>query len=77
MWPAKKYGAKTIMLSGGVSANSELRKYLAEKVTKELPKNPLIVPKLSYTTDNAAMIALAGYFALKGGAKNLLAEFKS
>jgi len=63
---AKKYGAKTIMLSGGVSANSELRAYLAVKVAKELPNNPLIVPKLSYTTDNAAMIALAGYYALQG-----------
>ena len=62
---AKKYGAKTIMLSGGVSANTELRAYLAAKVAKELPNNPLIVPKLSYTTDNAAMIALAGYYALQ------------
>ena len=62
---AKKYGAKTIMLSGGVSANSELRAYLATKVAKELPNNPLIVPKLSYTTDNAAMIAVAGYYALQ------------
>jgi len=62
---AKKYKAKTIMLSGGVSANLELRDYLASKVSQELPKNPLIVPKLSYTTDNAAMIALAGYYALQ------------
>ncbi len=62
---AKKYKAKTVMLSGGVSANLELRDYLAAKVSQELPKNPLIVPKLSYTTDNAAMIALAGYYAIQ------------
>ena len=64
---AKKYQAKTIMLSGGVSANSELRDYLAKKVVQELPGLPLIVPKLSYTTDNATMIALAGYYTFKNG----------
>jgi N6-L-threonylcarbamoyladenine synthase len=64
---AKKYQAKTIMLSGGVSANAALRDYLAQKVATELPKIPLIIPKLSYTTDNAAMIALAGYYTMKGG----------
>jgi len=73
---AKKYGAKTIMLSGGVSANAELRIYLAAKVAEILPNNPLIVPKLSYTTDNAAMIALAGYFALKGGAQTSWQKLK-
>lgn len=66
---AKKYQAKTIMLSGGVSANTELRSYLAEKVTKELPGMSLVIPKLSYTTDNAAMIALAGYYALQDNTK--------
>lgn len=73
---AKKYGAKTIMLSGGVSANLELRAYLATKVSKELPKNPLIVPKLSYTTDNAAMIALAGYYALQNKAQTSWQKLK-
>ena len=62
---AKKYQAKTIMLSGGVSANTELRDFLAKKVSLELPQTPLVIPKLSYTTDNAAMIALAGYYALQ------------
>lgn len=73
---AKKYQAKTIMLSGGVSANSELRSYLAEKVTKELPGMSLIIPKLSYTTDNAAMIALAGYYALQDDAKTSWQKLK-
>ena len=73
---AKKYGAKTIMLSGGVSANSELRAYLSTQVTKELPNNPLIIPKMSYTTDNAAMIALAGYYTLKGGAQTSWQKLK-
>jgi len=73
---AKKYQAKTIMLSGGVSANAELRTYLAKKVSKELPNTPLIIPKLSYTTDNAAMIALAGYYAFRDGAKTSWQKLK-
>jgi len=64
---AKKYQAKTLMLSGGVAANLELRNYLAQKVTQEIPGLPLVIPKLSYTTDNATMIALAGYYAFKSG----------
>jgi putative glycoprotease GCP len=73
---AKKYKAKTIMLSGGVSANSELRTFLAEKVTKELPGMSLVIPKLTYTTDNAAMIALAGYYALQDGATSSWQKLK-
>lgn len=73
---AKKYQAKTIMLSGGVSANAELRTYLAQKVAKELSEINLIIPKLSYTTDNAAMIALAGYYALQDGAKTSWQKLK-
>ncbi|MEI6835225.1 MAG: tRNA (adenosine(37)-N6)-threonylcarbamoyltransferase complex transferase subunit TsaD [Candidatus Falkowbacteria bacterium] len=76
MAAAKKYGAKTIMLSGGVSANTELRLYLAKKVSQELPQNPLIVPQLAYTTDNAAMIALAGYYALQSQPKTSWQKLK-
>jgi N6-L-threonylcarbamoyladenine synthase len=73
---AKKYKVKTIMLSGGVSANAELRTFLANKVEKELPAVPLVIPKLSYTTDNAAMIALAGYYAFKDGAETSWQKLK-
>jgi N6-L-threonylcarbamoyladenine synthase len=72
---AKKYQAKTVMLSGGVSANSELREYLQLNVAKEL-KIPLIIPKISYTTDNAAMIALAGYYALSEKPKSSWQKLK-
>lgn len=73
---AKKYKVKTIMLSGGVSANAELRTFLANKVEKELPAVPLVIPKLSYTTDNAAMIALAGHYAFKDGAETSWQKLK-
>jgi len=62
---AKKFKAKTIMLSGGVSANRELRVRLAEAVKKECPTANFLVPAQEYTTDNAAMIAAAAAMKLR------------
>ncbi len=57
---AKKTGIKQIAIAGGVSANSQLRKAL-KNTEKELGWK-IFIPKFEYTTDNAAMIAVAGYF---------------
>ena len=57
---SNKFNVKTIMLTGGVSANKELRKQLKEQVLENNFK--FSMPNLKYTTDNAAMIATAGYF---------------
>lgn len=54
----KQTGVKTIVLSGGVSANSMLREK-AEKLAQKMNLN-LHIPKISYCTDNAAMIAITG-----------------
>lgn len=62
---ANKLGVKTIMLSGGVSANQELRDSLEAAVKKDLPKTNFLVPEKIYTTDNAAMIAAAAVFKIK------------
>jgi N6-L-threonylcarbamoyladenine synthase len=62
---AKKFKVKTIMLSGGVSANQALRDYLKTAITKELPKINFLVPAKIYTTDNATMIAVAAVFKIK------------
>ena len=62
---AKKYNVSTIMLAGGVSANKELRTQMAEKIKKELPNIHFTLPDLKYTTDNAAMMAAAGYYLAK------------
>jgi len=62
---AKKYKAKTIMLAGGVSANQELRKQMKEKINALLPNSKFLIPKMEYTTDNAVMIAMAGYYKAK------------
>jgi len=59
---AKKYNAKTVMLAGGVSANKALRLQLEMAVKNNLVGTKFNLPDLKYTTDNAAMIATAGYF---------------
>jgi N6-L-threonylcarbamoyladenine synthase len=58
-------GIKTIAIAGGVSANSGLRAALVE--TAKENEWDLFIPPFQFCTDNAAMIAVAGYFKfLKG-----------
>jgi N6-L-threonylcarbamoyladenine synthase len=61
----KKTGVKTVMLSGGVSANSMLRSK-AEKLAEKKGLT-LMIPKMEYCTDNAAMIAITGYLQSREG----------
>jgi len=62
---AIEYGIKDIALAGGVSANTGLRQGLTT-LCEEQGWNAFI-PKFEYCTDNAAMIAIAGYYKyLKG-----------
>jgi N6-L-threonylcarbamoyladenine synthase len=57
---AGKYEAKTVLLSGGVAANLELRDQLSSAA--KLSGVKFLMPDLKYTTDNAAMVAAAGYY---------------
>jgi N6-L-threonylcarbamoyladenine synthase len=57
---AKEYKIHSIAIAGGVSANTKLRKVLQEKAAVLGWK--IFIPKFEYCTDNAAMIAIAGYF---------------
>ncbi|MCF8373526.1 MAG: tRNA (adenosine(37)-N6)-threonylcarbamoyltransferase complex transferase subunit TsaD [Bacteroidales bacterium] len=61
----KETGIKEIGIAGGVSANSGLRKTLLEDAEKHCWK--LHIPHVKFTTDNAAMIAITGYFKYKAG----------
>jgi N6-L-threonylcarbamoyladenine synthase len=58
-------GIKRICLAGGVSANKGLRKALEEYSKKYQWETH--VPKMEYCTDNAAMIALTGYYKFLNG----------
>ncbi|MDD5251432.1 MAG: tRNA (adenosine(37)-N6)-threonylcarbamoyltransferase complex transferase subunit TsaD [Patescibacteria group bacterium] len=64
---AERLGVKTILLAGGVAANSKLRTELGELLAERLPKARLVLPPLKYCTDNAAMIAVAAYFRAETG----------
>lgn len=58
---AREHSVSAIFISGGVSANTLLRAELKTAAEKE--GLFFLCPPLTYTGDNAAMIALAGYFA--------------
>lgn len=57
---SRKTGIRQIALAGGVSANSGLRKAMEVEAGKH--GWDLFIPPLSFTTDNAAMIAITGYY---------------
>ncbi len=62
---AKEYGYKTIALSGGVSANSGVRKKLSQACEKE--GITLYMPTIELCGDNAAMIASQAYYNYLAG----------
>ena len=57
-----QFGANTIVVGGGVSANTFIREQLAKALEAEGNPAKLLVPASELATDNALMIALAGYF---------------
>jgi N6-L-threonylcarbamoyladenine synthase len=64
---AKEYKAKSIAISGGVSANQKLRKEFSEAAAKE--KLNCFISPLHLSTDNAEMIGFAAAVMLKNGFK--------
>jgi len=57
---SQQTGIRELGIAGGVSANSGLRNALARESTKRGWN--LFVPPIAYTTDNAAMIGITGYY---------------
>jgi N6-L-threonylcarbamoyladenine synthase len=57
---AKDLGIRQVAVAGGVSANNGLRNAFREHAERYGWK--IYIPKFGYTTDNAAMIAITGYF---------------
>jgi N6-L-threonylcarbamoyladenine synthase len=64
-WAVRKEGVSRLALSGGVAANSELRRRMQEMADGE--EIELFVAPPSLCTDNAAMIAAAGYHHFRAG----------
>jgi N6-L-threonylcarbamoyladenine synthase len=62
---ARRHGAKSVGVSGGVSANSRLRAELQARGQQR--EMPTFLPSLSLSTDNAAMIAAAGLRRFRAG----------
>jgi len=62
---AEELHIREIAIAGGVSANSELRRRMEERATKEGFR--LHIPRFEYCTDNAAMIAMTGWIKLERG----------
>ncbi len=56
----KQTGVKTVAIGGGVSANSGVRQAVADFCKRH--NLEAFIPERKFTTDNAAMVAIAGYF---------------
>ena len=67
---AAQTGIREVTIGGGVSANSALREAVVREGKKRGWKTHL--PEFKFTTDNAAMIAIAGWFRWKNGEKTPL-----
>lgn len=60
-------GARTLVLGGGVSANVHIRRVFAERIAQEHPEVSLYLPAPRFTTDNAVMIGIAGFYHARKG----------
>jgi N6-L-threonylcarbamoyladenine synthase len=67
---ARAYGVETVVLAGGVAANSRLRSAMGEACDEARLR--LLVPAPGLCTDNGAMIAAAGYNRLAAGQRSAL-----
>jgi N6-L-threonylcarbamoyladenine synthase len=67
---ARQTGIKDIAIGGGVSANSGLRQRVEAEGRKRGWRT--FLPEFKFTTDNAAMIAIAGYYHYLAGERTSL-----
>lgn len=65
MLAVKQTGIKQVAIAGGVSANSALRRTMTDLHNSGQIES--FIPEFSYSTDNAAMIAIAGYYRYLSG----------
>jgi len=63
----EKIGAKTVLLGGGVAANTQLRTRLQQMCDSAEPSKKLLIAPKQYCTDNAVMVASLAYYKFKAG----------
>lgn len=64
---ADRIGAKTVLLGGGVAANSALREAMQQFCDSSRPPRKLLAAPKKYCTDNAVMVASLAYYKFKEG----------
>jgi len=64
---AERLGARTVLLGGGVAANTELRKRMQQMCDAGRPPRKLLVAPKPYCTDNAVMVASLAYHKYRAG----------
>jgi N6-L-threonylcarbamoyladenine synthase len=63
----QEYSPKSVLLSGGVAANTQLRQSIQNELENSFINYEFYYPKIEYCTDNAAMIAAAAFWHAKNG----------
>lgn len=59
--------AQSLVVGGGVSANTHIQRVFTERIQQTYPQVTLTIPPRELSTDNAVMIGLAGFFRAKQG----------
>ena len=72
MRSAEKYNPHMILLGGGVASNSHIQKTFKESFSKKFSEAEVFVPEKELSTDNALMIAFAGYLRFTKDKKSIL-----
>ncbi len=57
----EEFGAKTLIIAGGVVSNKHIRESFEKMIAADFPDTTLLMPEKELSTDNAVMIAAAGY----------------
>jgi N6-L-threonylcarbamoyladenine synthase len=73
----EEFGVQTLIIGGGVSANTFIKSEMQKMINQEFPDVTLLVPEKELTGDNALMIALAGYFKIKKDPRRVYENIKA
>ncbi|MEI8224129.1 MAG: tRNA (adenosine(37)-N6)-threonylcarbamoyltransferase complex transferase subunit TsaD [bacterium] len=71
------FGAQSLIVAGGVSANKRIINGLQTMTTQEFPGTSFLAPVRELTGDNSLMIALAGYFKIQKSPDTVYTDIKA